>query len=111
MALVAAPQRFEVWLVNLDPTQGSEISKTRPCVVISPNELNRYLRTVVVAAMTSSERSYPSRVACRFQGKTGQVALDHLRSVGKSRLVKKLGVISAATAREVCSQLADMFRY
>ncbi len=109
--MVASPQRFEVWLVNLDPTQGSEISKTRPCVVISPNELNRYLRTVVVAALTSSERSYPSRVACRFQGKTGQVALDHIRSVDKLRLVKKLGAISAATAREICSQLADMFRY
>ena len=111
MAVVAAPQRFEVWLVNLDPTQGSEISKTRPCVVISPNELNCYLRTVIVAALTSSERSYPSRVSCRFQGKTGQVALDYIRSVDKSRLVKKLGVLSAAAAREVCGRLAELFRY
>ena len=109
--MVTAPQRFEVWLVNLDPTQGSEISKTRPCLVISPDELNRYLRTVTIAALTSTERSYPSRVACLFQGKTGQVALDHIRSVDKSRLVKKLGVVSAATAREVCDRLAELFRY
>ncbi len=66
MAVVTAPQRFEVWLVNLDPTQGSEISKTRPCVVVSPNEMNRYLHTVIVAALTSSARNYPSRVTCRF---------------------------------------------
>ena len=89
--MVAAPRRFEVWLVNLDPTQGSEINKTRPCVVISPDELNRYLRTVTIAALTSVGRDYPSRVNCQFQGKAGQVALDHIRSVDKSRLVRKLG--------------------
>ena len=109
--MVAAPRRFEVWLVNLDPTQGSEISKTRPCVVISPDELNRHLRTVTVAALTSSERGYPSRVACRFQGKGGQVALDHIRSVDKARLVKKMGTVSAATARAVCDRLTELFRY
>ena len=111
MAVVAAPQRFEVWLVNLDPTIGSEISKTRPCVVISPDELNRYLRTVTIAALTSAERAYPSRVVCRFQGKSGQVALDHIRSVDKSRLVRKLGALSAATAQEVCARLLELFRY
>ena len=109
--MVAAPQRFEVWLVNLDPTQGSEINKTRPCVVISPDELNRYLRTVTIAAMTSSVLSYPSRVDCQFQGKAGQVALDHIRSVDKARLIKRLGVISAATAQEVCERLSELFRY
>lgn len=111
MAVVAAPQRFEVWLVNLDPTQGSEINKTRPCVVISPDELNRYLRTVTIAALTSSSRSYPSRVDCQFQGKAGQVALDHIRSVDKSRLVKKLGVFDSATAQQVCQRLLELFQY
>ena len=109
--MVATPQRFDVWLVNLDPTQGSEINKTRPCVVISPDELNRYLRTVTVAALTSSVRTYPSRVDCQFQGKAGQVALDHIRSVDKSRLVKRLGVVTAATAQEVCERLSELFRY
>ncbi|GAB3639172.1 type II toxin-antitoxin system PemK/MazF family toxin [Hymenobacter arcticus] len=111
MAVVAAPQRFEVWLVNLDPTQGSEINKTRPCVVISPDELNRYLRTVTIAALTSSQRAYPSRVDCEFQGKVGQVALDRVRSVDKMRLVRKLGVLEATTAQEVCDKLLELFQY
>ena len=111
MAVVTAPQRFEVWLVNLDPTQGSEINKTRPCVVLSPNELNRYLRTVTIAALTSTSRDYPSRVACQFQGRAGQVALDHLRSVDKSRLVRRLGSLPAATAQEVCERIAELFSY
>ena len=109
--MVAAPRRFEVWLVNLDPTQGSEINKPRPCVVISPNELNQYSRTVTIAALTSVGRDYPSRVDCQFQGKAGQVALDHIRSVDKSRLVRKLGVLSAATAQAVCAKLLDLFAY
>ncbi len=111
MAVVAAPQRFEVWLVNLDPTQGSEINKTRPCVVISPDELNRYLRTVTIAALTSSQRAYPSRVDCEFQGKAGQVALDHIRSVDKARLVRKLGTLETATAQAVCARLVELFEY
>ncbi|MBO2030636.1 type II toxin-antitoxin system PemK/MazF family toxin [Siccationidurans ginsengisoli] len=105
------PQRFEVWLVNLDPTQGSEINKMRPCVVISPDELNRYLRTVIIAALTSSRRAYPSRVDCEFQGKAGQVALDHIRSVDKTRLVRRLGVLEAETALEVCTRLGEIFQY
>lgn len=111
MAVVAAPLRFEVWLVNLDPKLGSEINKTRPCVVISPDEMNRYLRTVTIAALTGNSRSYPSRVDCRFQGKAGQVALDHIRSVDKSRLVKKLGVLNTGTAREVCERMMELFQY
>lgn len=111
MAVVAAPRRFEVWLVNLDPTQGSDINKTRPCVVVSPDELNRYLHTVTVAALTSSPRSYPSRVDCQFQGKNGQVALDHIRSVDKSRLVKKLSTLDAATAQDMCERLVEFFQY
>jgi mRNA interferase MazF len=111
MAVVAAPQRFEVWLVNLDPTQGSEINKTRPCVVISPDELNRYLRTVTIAALTSSQRAYPSRIDCQFQDKDGQIALDHIRSVDKTRLVRRLGVLEANTAQAVCTRLGELFQY
>nr|WP_223847479.1 type II toxin-antitoxin system PemK/MazF family toxin [Hymenobacter montanus] len=109
--MVTAPLRFEVWLVNLDPTQGSEINKTRPCVVISPDELNRYLRTVTITALTSKARSYPSRVDCQFQGKDGQVALDHIRSVDKSRLVRRLGALSPLTAQVVCARLLELFAY
>lgn len=111
MGVVTTPQRFEVWLVNLDPTQDSEINKARPCLVISPDELNQALRTVTIAALTSTQRAYPSRVDCQFQGKAGQVALDHIRSVDKSRLVRKLGAISAATAKEVCGRLVELFQY
>lgn len=111
MAVVTAPQRFEVWLVNLDPTQGSEINKTRPCVVISPDELNRYLRTVTIAALTSAQRAYPSRVEYQFQGRAGQVALDHIRSVDKTRLVKKLGKLPDAEVQAVCSKLVELFSY
>ena len=83
---IVALQRFKLWLINLDPTQGSEINKPRPCVVLSPNGMNRYLRTVTIAALTSTRGEYPPRVECAFQGKKGQVALAHLRSVDKNPL-------------------------
>lgn len=108
---VVAMLRFEVWLINLDPTQGSEINKTRPCVIISPDEMNRYLRTVTIAALTSTPRAYPSRVDCTFQGKKGQIALDHIRSVDKIWLVRRLGVLSKVTAQQVCDRLQEMFQY
>jgi len=110
MAVVAV-QRFEVWLINLDPTQGSEINKTCPCVVLSPDEMNRHLRTVTIAALTSTRRDYPSRVDCTFQGKEGQVTLDHIRSVDKTRLVRRLGTLSKATAQAVCERLQELFQY
>jgi mRNA interferase MazF len=110
MAVVAV-RRFEVWLINLDPTQGSEINKTRPCVVLSPDEVNRHLRTVTIAALTSTRRDYPSRVDCAFQDKQGQVALDHIRSVDKTRLVRRLGTLPTATAQEVCDRLQELFQY
>ena len=103
------PHLDEVWLVSLDPTQGSEIQKTRPCLVISPNEINRYLRTVIVAPMTTAERSYPTRVALTFQGKRGQVAIDQLRAVDRQRLVRKLGRVSTKTAGAVSTVLVEMF--
>lgn len=102
-------RRFDVVLVNLDPTIGSEIQKTRPCLVVSPDELNRYLRTVIVAPMSTRGRSYPSRVACRFDGREGQVVLDQLRTVDRARLVKRLGQLDARAQDAVLSALAELF--
>ncbi len=102
-------QRFDVYLVNLDPTVGSEIRKTRPCLVISPDEMNRWIRTVIVAPMTTKGQSYPSRVACEFQGKQGQVVLDQIRTVDKTRLVRKLGRMDQPTQVSVLATLAEMF--
>lgn len=101
--------RFDVWLVNLDPTLGSEIQKTRPCLVVSPDEMNRHIATVIVAPMTTKGRPYPTRVPCRFQGKTGQIVLDQLRTVDKARLVKRLGQIGAKTQQATLAILAEMF--
>jgi mRNA interferase MazF len=104
-----AVNRFDVYLINLDPTIGSEIQKTRPCLVISPDEINQHLRTVVVAPMTTTGRPYPTRVACRFMGKQGQVALDQIRTVDRVRLVKKLGTIESQKATKVLDVLQEMF--
>ena len=101
--------RFDVCLVSLDPTVGSEIKKTRPCLVLSPDEMNRHISTIIVAPMTTAGRPYPTRVQCRFQGKTGQVVLDQIRTVDKARLVKRLGRISPATQRAVLAALAELF--
>ena len=100
---------MNVYLVALDPTLGSEIRKTRPCVVVSPDESNRHLATVIVAPMTTKGRGYPTRVPCRFQGKRGQVVLDQLRTVNKIRLVKRLGRLGATAEEEVLATLAQMF--
>ncbi|MDO9303362.1 MAG: type II toxin-antitoxin system PemK/MazF family toxin [Anaerolineales bacterium] len=102
-------KRFEVYLINLDPTVGSEIKKTRPCLVISPDEMNAHIATVIVAPMTAQGRAYPTRVSCKFQGKDGQIVLDQIRTVDKTRLVKKLGTISAATQKSALAVLAEMF--
>jgi mRNA interferase MazF len=103
-------KRFEVYLISLDPTKGCEISKTRPCVVVSPDEMNRHIRTVIVAPMTTKTRAYPSRVDCSFQGKQGQVVLDQIRTVDKSRLVERIGKLSAATCDKVSDVLVEMFQ-
>jgi len=103
------PRQDEVWLVTLDPTRGSEINKTRPCVVVSPDEMNHYLRTTMIAPMTTAQRPYPTCVAVTFQGKSGQVALDQLHVVDRDRLVRKLGTISTKTARLVSAVLIEMF--
>ncbi len=101
--------RFDVYLVNLDLTVGSEIKKTRPCVVISPDEMNRYIATVIVAPMTTRGRWYPSRVACHFQGKDGHIVLDQIRTVDTVRLVRRLGRIDEQTQSDVLAVLAEMF--
>lgn len=101
--------RFEVYLVDLDPTLGSEIKKTRPCLVVSPDEMNHHIRTVIVAPMTTKGNAYPTRVSCRFKGKAGQVVLDQLRTVDASRMVKKLGRLGERTASEVLQVLNEMF--
>jgi len=102
-------KRFEVYLVNLDPTVGSEIQKSRPCLVISPDEMNVHIATVIIAPMTTRGRDYPTRVQCQFQGKDGQVVLDQIRTVDKSRLVKRLGVIDHEIQKQVLGMLAEMF--
>ena len=102
-------RRFDVYLVNLDPTIGSEIRKTRPCVVISPDEMNKFIRTVIVAPLTTKGRTYPSRVDCMFDGKDGQVVLDQLRTIDKSRMVRKLGRIDEAVQEAVLGVLGEMF--
>ena len=107
MAMVA--NRFDVYLVNLDPTVGSEIRKTRPCLVISPDEMNRHIRTVIVAPLTTGGKDYPTRVPCTFRRKKGQVVLDQIRTIDKARLVKKLGSIDPGTQLEVITVLQQMF--
>lgn len=102
-------KRFDVFLVNLDPTVGAEIRKTRPCLVISPDEMNRHIRTVLVAPMTTRGRPYPTRVPCTFQKKTGQVVLDQIRAIDTARLVKRIGRIESATGQRVLAVLAELF--
>jgi len=107
MGVVA--RRFEVWLVALNPTQGHEINKTRPCVIVSPDELNRHLRTVIVAPMTTKGRDYPYRVPVIFQQKKGRIVIDQIRTIDKHRLVKRLGAISKPAADRTLAVLGEMF--
>ena len=102
-------RRFDVCLVNLDPTLGAEIQKTRPCLVISPDEMNRHIATVILAPMTTAGRDYPTRIACHFQGKHGQIVLDQLRTVDRSRLVRRLGRLSTDEQKAVLIALAELF--
>ena len=106
---MAVVKQFEVHLINLDPTVGSEYQKTRPCLVVSPDEINRPLHTVIVAPMTTVRRAYPCRVPVTFQKKTGDIALDQLRVVDKSRLIKKLGKIDEEVSNQVKAVLVEMF--
>jgi mRNA interferase MazF len=107
--VVSYPRRDEVWLVALDPSKGTEIKKTRPCLVVSPDEMNEPLQTALIAPMTTTVRSYPTRVNVTFRNKAGQVALDQLRAVDHQRLVRRLGTISTNASREVSNVLVEMF--
>ncbi len=109
MAMVA--NRFDVYLTNLDPTVGSEIQKTRPCLIVSPNEMNKHIRTVIVAPMTTAGKDYPTRVSCTFKKKKGQIVLDQIRTIDKKRLVKKLGAIDPETQLKVITILQRLFSF
>jgi mRNA interferase MazF len=102
-------RRGEVYLVNLGPTLGGEIQKQRPCLVVSPDDLNAHLRTFIVAPMTTGGHSYPFRLPCRFQGRDGYVVLDQIRTVDRDRLVRRLGRLSPATMQAVLTVLQEMF--
>ena len=104
-----AVRRFDVFLVNLDPAIGNEIQKTRPCAVISPDEMNKYVTTVIIAPMTTKGRLYPTRILCQFQGKAGQIVLDQIRTVDKMRLVKRLGQLDLGEQKAVLAALAELF--
>ena len=106
---MVAARRFDVALVQLDPTRGSEIRKTRPCAVISPDELNQALHTVIVAPMTTGGRAYPWRVPVTFDGRAGYIALDQIRTVDQIRLIKLLGQLDDAIAERTLQMLAEMF--
>ena len=104
-------KRFDVYLVNLDPAVGSEIEKTRPCLVISPDEMNAHIRTVIIAPMTSAAKEYPTRVACTFRKKRGQIVLDQMRTIDKRRLIKRLGTIDSKAQSEVVTVLQRLFAF
>jgi len=109
MAMVV--NRFDVYLTNLEPSVGSEIQKRRPCLIISPDEMNRHIRTVIVAPMTIAGKDYPTRVTCKFKKKRGQIVLDQIRTIDKTRLIKKLGNIDPETQSEVISILQPIFAF
>ena len=109
MAVGRPVDRGTVYLVDLEPTRGSEIRRTRPCVVVSPDELNHHLRTVIVAPMTTGGRAYPWRVSCRFRDTEGRVALDQLRTVDRDHLVQRLGALPEVTLTEVLARLTEFF--
>lgn len=101
-------KQYEIYLLNLDPTIGSEMKKTRPCVVISPNEMNKYLNNVIIAPMTSSEKEYPTRIHIEFKGKKGEIVLDQIRTIDKQRIVKKLGIVDKSIVKNIKKVLKEM---
>lgn len=101
--------QYQIVLVNLDPTIGSEIKKTRPCVVISPNEMNKYLRTIIVAPMTTTSRKYPTRIKVKHDGKTGWIVIDQIRTIDKLRVIRTLGVISEGEKNELKNVIKETF--
>ena len=108
---MVAVKRFDFWLVNLNPTLGSEISKSRPCLVISPDEANKFLNTVIIVPLTSTIKNYPTRVNCFFEGKAGQLAIDKIRSVDKTRLIKKTGILEEDICILLCRIMVETFKF
>jgi mRNA interferase MazF len=104
-------KRFEVWNIELNPTKGSEINKIRPCLVVSPNEVNKFLNTVVIVPMTSTIKPYPTRLNCHFKGKNGQLVIDQIRCVDKTRLIEKLGIMDTKTCKEISMLIIETFKY
>jgi len=104
-------KRFEVWNIELNPTQGSEINKMRPCLVVSPNEVNKFLNTVVIVPMTRTIKPYPTRLNCHFKGKNGQLVVDQIRCVDKTRLIEKLGIMDSKTCKEISMLIIETFKY
>ena len=102
-------KRFEVYLTNLNPTVSVEIQKRRPCLIISPDEMNRNVKTVIIAPMTTKSRNFPTRIICEFERKNGYVVLDQIRSVDKVQLTKKLGEIGEETQVKVLEKLQEIF--
>jgi len=102
-------RRFEVYLINLDPTIGKKIKKTRPCLIISPDDMNKYISTLIIAPMTTKGRNYPTRIACQFEGKDGQIVLDQIRTIDKVRIIRKLGKINTSIQKEVLTTLIELF--
>ena len=109
MAMVV--NRFDVYLINLDPTIGSEIQKTRPCLIISPDEMNRNIHTVIIAPMTTAGKEYPTRIECNFKGKKGQIVLDQIRTIDKTRLIKNIGTLDSETQLKVLAVLQRLFAF
>ena len=109
MVAVEDIRRGDVFLISLDPTRGDEIQKTRPCVIVSPNELNANLRTFIVAPLTSGGHPYPFRVPCKFQGRSGHIVLDQIRTVDRERLIRRLGKLSSSTLARILDVLQEMF--
>ncbi len=107
--MTEAIHRGDVFLVSLDPARGGDIRKTRPCVVVSPDELNSYLRTVIVAPLTTGGHPYPFRIPCRFEGRAGSIVIDQIRTVDRERLVRRLGKLSPSMLGRILAILQEMF--
>jgi mRNA interferase MazF len=104
-------KQFDIYNVSLDPAVGKEIKKTRPAIILSPDSMNRHLGTVLIAPLTHTNKGYPSRIPSDFNGEDGEIVLDQIRSVDKSRLSKKIGTLDKATCQDVCAVLQTMFQY
>lgn len=111
MEMVKKINRFEVWLIELDPTKGSEVKKTRPCLIVSPDSVNRHLNTITIVTLTTAIRSYPTRVNCTFQGREGQAMVDQIRGLDKNRLKKKLGVMEKRFCKLICDTIVEAYKW